>query len=794
MSSSWKSYGGIYKTHKINNLGVGTIVTDRIIVRKQNLAVQVIEDNLVVDGYQETKGNVLATQNTVAISNVFAGNSVFIDNRLLFINNLVNDSIVDGTPTYNNASEPILTLPDKYQNTYNYIGGNATSIGIGTDAPRKFFEVYENNNIVSASDMNTEATLFSVGSHRNITNSVLISNQDIYSAGVKAKANGNNASLEFHASDISANGNAIATLENAGSNFNISNNTATGDIFIDAMTVYLQSNGTTKIDVSDNVIMSTQLSISNTNVSNSYLKEYYIDASSNYETTNGLVLNASDASANIFQSFVNTNNKGLLIGGGGFAEDNSISTGTMGLFSDNNSSSDSSFVPIMTICEGTSKVRNRTTMGINTYSPDTNNYTLDINGKTRIGHAETHIRVKPEFVVKSMSFSKETPSYGMVVGGIVTDAALIYDLSYAAFVTENGGEDWTRKEVLGDGEIRTYDTDTNSLSVHVSGTSYAYILVNRYGSLDDLFLYTADKGTSWTRIQSALNLNYNNIFGHFDTSHNIFASSSDNDKFLYYYTVKSGNNVFSTDISNAYITNHFIEHIAGLNSNTIYSTGQHLTDSSGVIGKYVFDASNGGTTTYEKSFAGPTTFNHIAVYDENNAVAVGNNYIAYTSNGGGVDGSGWNLISNTGFNLHNVYLSSSQYGIAIGAGVMVYSTNNYATWEHVPDRLLDSFGMKNRLMNNLDANSRLTMSTSEIMFISHAIGNVSSDILYNYIPTFFNENASVMDVSGAVQITGTLAATSITSDTMNATSITSDTMNATSITSDTMNSGQTIQF
>ena len=95
MSSSWKSYGGIYKSHKINNLGVGTIITDRIIVRKVNTTTQTIDDSLVVTGYQDTRGNVLSTQNTVSISNVFAGNSVFIDNRLLFINNFLfrNDSL-----------------------------------------------------------------------------------------------------------------------------------------------------------------------------------------------------------------------------------------------------------------------------------------------------------------------------------------------------------------------------------------------------------------------------------------------------------------------------------------------------------------------------------------------------------------------------------------------------------------------------------------------------------------------------------------------------------------------------
>ena len=317
-STSWKSYGGIYNTHKINNLGVGTIVTDRIIVRKQNLAVQVIEDNVIIEGYQDTRGNVLATQNTVAIGSMYAGNSVYVDNRILFINNVVDGSTDgDGNPIFNDSANPISNVVSKYQNTYNYIGGNSTSIGIGTDTPRNFLEIYENDDIVS--DQNTETTMLSVRSHRNKTNSVVVSNNDtLYSAGVKARASGNQGSLEFHASDLSSNGNSIATLQNVGADFKIHNDLSYGNIYIDALTIYLQSDGTTKMDISNNVQISTQVSISNTDVSNSYLREYYLDASTNYQTTDGMVLNASDASANIFQHFVNTNNKGFSIGGGGF--------------------------------------------------------------------------------------------------------------------------------------------------------------------------------------------------------------------------------------------------------------------------------------------------------------------------------------------------------------------------------------------------------------------------------------------------------------------------------------------
>ena len=785
-STSWKSYGGIYKTHKLNNLGVGTIVTDRIIVRKQNLAVQVIEDNVVIEGYQETRGNLLATQNQVAYSSVFAGNSLFVDNRLLFINNLVNASIIDGEVTFgvdeNNNLLPVEDLETKYQDTHNYIGGNATSIGIGTDTPRNFFEIYENDDFVAPAQQNTETTLFSARSHRNITNSILISNQDYYSAGVKARAYANESSLEFHASDLNSNGNVVATLKNSGSNFRIDNNTATGDIYIDAMTLYLQSDGTTKIDVSNNVIISTQLSISNTDVSNSFLSEYYTDASSNYQTTDAIQLNASGASANIFQHYVNTNNKGLSIGGGGFIENNTLSSGTLGLFTNNNSSSDSSFVPTMTICEGTSsKIKNRTTLGVNTYSPTTNDYSLDINGATHIGHGEVHVRSKPQFVVKSMSFSQANPDYGMVVGTSLSNS----DLSYNAFVTEDGGANWTMKEVAGDGTIN--NNNNNILTVHVSGLSYAYLSVERPSQSNDLILYSQNKGDSWTRIQSALTLSYRNIFGYFDDiSHNIFATSTDNDNKIYYYAVASNGSVFS-DVYGTYSTNHYIEDSVGINNNTIYSIGQHSTDLSGVVGKYVFDASNGnGTATYEKSFVGPTNFNRIAAYDENNVVAVGNDYIAYTRNGGDADGTGWNLISNTGFNLHDVYLQSSQYGIAIGAGIVVYSIDYYASWKEVPTSLLNSSGMRTRLLTNLDTNSRLAMSSIQSMLISHVIGNTSSDLIYNYFPAMFDVDKSVLDVSGSIIVERTINCESI--------SIGGGELAVGSITTDTVNSAQTLQF
>ncbi len=738
-AASWKSYGGIYKTNNINNLGVGTIVTDRILVRKQNTTVLTFNDSITVQGYQDVTGNVLSTQNTVSIGSVFAGNSVFVDNRILFVDNIVNKK-VEGDPGFTTPNAPISNLTDTYQSATNYIGGNLTTVGIGTNAPRHFFEVYENSDTVNG-NTNVDTTMFSVRSERNKTNSILVSNND--GTGVKTKANGNVSSLEFHASDLDTTGNLIATLQNSGSDFKIQNDV--GSIYIDALTLYLQSDGTTKIDVSNNVTISSQLSVSNSAVSNSFLSEYYTDASSNYQTTDGIVLTASDASANIFQHFVNTSNKGLSIGGGGFIENKNVSTGTIGLLSENNSSSDSSFIPTMTICEGTSKIANRTTLGVNTYSPNTSNYTMDINGKTRIGHSEIHIREKPDFVINNIDFSKTTPLYGMVAGGVNAESL------FSVYVTEDGGENWTMKSISNPTLTSNENSHLNKLTIHVHGSTYAYIVAERSG-VDDIILYSTDKGTNWVTILSALSLNYNKIFGYFDVSHNIFtASPTSDDSKLYYYTVGNNTNTFALDIS--YNTSHFIEDFAGTESNIIYSTGQDTNTSECVIGKYVFDASNGGTTTYEYSFSGPSKFNRIVAYDDNHVVAVGNDYIAYTSTGGGETGSAWTLLSNTGFNLHDVHILSSQYGIAIGSGIIVYSTDSYKTWTQVPDTLLNASGMKNRLMNDLDANSKLSMSSHNVL-ISNTNNTSSSELFNNYLPTLFNTDMNVLDISGGVFVSG----------------------------------------
>ena len=102
--------------------------------------------------------------------------------------------------------------------------------------------------------------------------------------------------------------------------------------------------------------------------------------------------------------------------------------------------------------------------------------------------------------------------------------------------------------------------------------------------------------------------------------------------------------------------------------------------------------------------------------------------------------------------------------------------------------MLNASGMKTRLLNNLDTNSRLAMSSQNSMLISQVIGNSSTDILYNYFPTLFNEEHNLLDVSGSIFVSGTVTCGSIAT-TGSTGGLSLDTFSA-----NTINSGQTIQF
>ena len=84
--NSWKSYGGIYKTQEVTNLGIGTLVVDEIITRKKVLETLVFEQILTLENdFIQEIGNV----NTYGISkfdrSTYHNADVYIKNNVQLI-------------------------------------------------------------------------------------------------------------------------------------------------------------------------------------------------------------------------------------------------------------------------------------------------------------------------------------------------------------------------------------------------------------------------------------------------------------------------------------------------------------------------------------------------------------------------------------------------------------------------------------------------------------------------------------------------------------------------------------
>ena len=63
------------------------------------------------------------------------------------------------------------------------------------------------------------------------------------------------------------------------------------------------------------------------------------------------------------------------------------------------------YVPSKTIVSGNSLVKTRSTIGINTYSPKTELYIMDINGPVCIQHQEIHLIAKVNFILTFLIYS-----------------------------------------------------------------------------------------------------------------------------------------------------------------------------------------------------------------------------------------------------------------------------------------------------------------------------------------------------------------------------------------------------
>ena len=373
---SWKQYGGIRKNDKLNNLALGTLVADDIILRQPSVTTHIFEDTII------------AKKDIKVHRNLDVSNNVDVSGELVAHKNIYTSNYVIGTNT--NIS---LNFEDggDYR-AYISADTNKQYIGVGTNKPNAFFDI-----------SSTTVDSFAVRNNLPYIRNILTQNEN--NSGIAVDTSDNISSMGFFYKDISNSSsmprskitsdpsNGIISID---SSVNIINSltstyitsqhattitTISGDISLNSESIYLtgisgdivltskDSTFITSIsgdidisanegDISIQSFNSTKLrsavvisqrevttklknepfTIYDNSLPEPFLYDYYNDTQ--LKTGTASVNVAVDNSSTTFTHLLTPDIKGLSIGGGAYVKDSSRSMGMIGL-----STTDMSFVP-----------------------------------------------------------------------------------------------------------------------------------------------------------------------------------------------------------------------------------------------------------------------------------------------------------------------------------------------------------------------------------------------------------------------------------------------------------------
>jgi len=767
-NSSWKQYGGIQKTDRFQNLGIGTLVADQILLKQKNTT------NFNVNGTLNIAGGDI---------NILGGGNAYFNNDLYVNHN---------SYLYNYLYFKTAT-PDK-SNTYGYLYGDSTAGTFGINGTNYGGAVVVTNpNSSSTFDiLSNKSTVFSARTTAASINNI-IAQQGTTNNSVNALADSTSSTIKFivgstNSSTISSTGSQLTLTSNniqlnttytyitsaSGSTYQ----TTTGSTMISTLSGNMimntpsgnntiTSNGTTTFDASNGIISKSKMTISNRSTysningelvtiydisTNPYLYDYYENTIAN--SGNALTLVSSDSSSSTFCNILTPLKNGFSIGGGTFINDFTRSMGTFGI-----TTLSGNFIPSQTIISGNSTIKYLTTTGINTYNPKSETYVMDINGPTRIGNGEVNTMLRMNYEILDMKFSKRSFGYGIIVGSpSSTTNPYTQTISY----TSNGGKTWSQTNI----GVNNIDTRVQSLNTYIYNQNYAFVSsssTNNGVGLNILY-YTSNGGANWSQISDASSSTVHKTF----SSIYVYDTSIGNHKILI-----GGNN---TDANKnqlfSYVATSSFTFPGSINYGAVDVSLTTINDSDGsanfmyLVGNGIqkFDVSGSNPVPLYYTNSG-ITYNSIYTYDSSYAIAVGTNNISYTTNATTWQNATVSNINGGSFNMMSVYIYDLSNALAVGdSGVIAYTINGSQTWQTVPSTILNSAGTGSRITNsnnNLrgvfmpDINSFVISDVSTSFVLNGPLAK--SKIIYGFYPNIFNRiNNKVLDVSGNMETTGDL--------------------------------------
>jgi hypothetical protein len=648
MSSNWKQYGGTKNLSKDNNITTHSLVCDNITIRSAYVGTFNIEGGLNVTENAHFAKDVDVSGNVTAAN--FIGGSGFIVNDLSINGNL---EVMQNTTLHGNTRlfDPVFLG----QGSNSYIYGNPTqqAVGWNTMNPQSTLDI-----------VGTRTEVFNVYSTQPTNRNIIARNQNNH--GIVVQTSDISSSLQFY------------------NNTTISSTSPDAQIFyrdeqileLQAPEVRLKS----KIEVSapnqeripEHIYDETAVIYDISN--GTYLYGVYNNPTE--KMGNALTLVTTDTSSVTFLNIVTPEKKGLSIGGGVYPLNSASSMGTWG-FTDPTTQQ---YVPIMTTVSGTSNVKDRGTMGINTYAPRTNTYALDINGPLHITHGTLTPVIDTSFQIIETHFQG---TVGMSVG---TPSATTQPFYQNMVYSVNGGQSWTTSNI-NSGDLQDISIQFNA--VYVFNATYAFV-----GGESGFFYYTPDGGVTWDAIAIVNLTTIKSIYVRTSplvTGVRVFYTTNTTLSYidLTYVEMNSQTTLTPTPVNIVDSANFTqVNYVNGFATNSgtqyIYVTGINTTNHD-IIAKYTI---NLDTPTYTSPNA-LYNFNAITVFSDQIIMAVGTGSIYWTSD----SGTTWTNNTSITSTMNSVSIYDTTRAMAVGNNsTIVYSNDGFLTWQPVPTEMLNASG------------------------------------------------------------------------------------------------------
>jgi hypothetical protein len=707
--SSWKQTSGISKYNNADKINTNTLAVNKLILKEPYSGIFSIDGGIDVSGLSQFNDIVVNGET------VFQGFVTFNQ-----------DFAMNG----NVRTQNIYVSESAFFNDSAFLHGHNDGLGLNTENANAAFDI--STNLING---------FNILSSQNENISVLAQNNQ--QAGIKLGVDLSSAYIHFfHENPISSNS-------------------------PDARFQY-ETGGDLLLDVSNNFAVLSSMSVSQRetdHINNENLVIYdasngdYFELFYNNTVRTGAALScvSYDASSNTFAYLTTPEKRGFAIGGGAYPDDIDRSMGVLSICdtSDNK-------IPSQTVISGSDLVKYRTTTGINTLKPHSEQSVLDVNGPIFVNNNDIHnVTGELGFEVYSMSVAFSQRNNVLALGSPYQIAdprnhnRILKSVDY--------GASWSLIDV----PIGVVGVDSLSSIAAFDASNCLMIGENEFVQS------SIDGGLTWTKLDAILQpvlvgTDYSNLI--------MKRQLRPNGKVIAFFTASDMSyNIYTFDISFGDLSlNQYYPHEipTGLNVlNSIATNDTNLFGAGNAIVSFITTnvaAGPGSEDSYvnppwvdissQSIYSSGYTYTHIHAHNDL-VVAVGPNIISSSSN----NGVSWIDVSFNNIDFTNVYTQDALHAIAVGSLANVWFTEDAGVSWNVFDAYLNASGKSNLISTSLMFNT-VVMSDENTVLLSNRIQSYipgsqlgESNIFNVFAPNFANAaNNYVLDASGSLRISENL--------------------------------------